>query len=51
MEVRWAVEVEVVEEARDAVEGIGEVVREEGLEEEEGAGEGIPSLSATDFSI
>lgn len=40
-----------MEEAREAVEGVGEVEREEGLEEEEGAGEGIPSLSAADFSI
>jgi hypothetical protein len=41
MEVRAVVEV---------AEGVGEVVREEG-EEEVDAGERIPSLSATDFSM
>jgi hypothetical protein len=40
-----------VEEAREAVEGVGEVEREEGLEEEEGEGVGIPRRSAADFSI
>jgi len=54
MEARWGVEVEAevaVEDICEAAEGVGEVVREEGEEEEEGAGEGIPRRSVTDLSI